>query len=166
MLNASEVSVGLFSRGLTNLKRLLTKAEDHALSIGAEPGSLLTARLADDMYDLALQVHWAAEGAKLAVQRLLGGVATTLPPEAKSFGELQLRLDATIAQLGECDAEALELGLARTLELPQRGGVKVFGGAQFLTEFAIPNFYFHLTAAYAILRNQGVPLQKSDFMGA
>lgn len=166
MLNAFEVSVALFARGLTNLKLVLMKAEQHARTSGMDPSSLLGAKLADDMYDLSVQVHWAAEGAKLAVQRLLGAGATPSPPEAKSFDELQRRLDATIAQLGECDADALELGLTRTLELPQRGGVKAFSGARFLTEFAIPNFYFHLTAAYAILRNQGVALQKSDFMGA
>jgi uncharacterized protein len=132
-----------------------------------DPSSLLGAKLADDMYDLSVQVHWAAEGAKLAVQRLLGaGAVSPPPPEAKSFDDLQLRLDAAIAALGESDSETLELGLERTLELPQRGGVKAYSGARFLTEFAIPNFYFHLTAAYAILRNQGVPLQKSDFMGA
>jgi uncharacterized protein len=127
MLHVSEVSVGLFVRGPTNLKLLLMKAEDHARALGLEPSVLLSARLAGDMYDLSVQVHWAAEGAKLAVQRLLGVVATVPSPEAKNFGELQLRLDAAIAQVGECDAEELELGLTRTIELPQRGGAKVFG---------------------------------------
>ena len=106
-------SIGLFVRGLTNLKVLLTKGEAHASSRGMDPGSLLTAQLADDMYNLAVQAHWASEGAKLAVHRLLGVVATPLAEETKSFAELHERIDATIAYLGTVDPEALERGSIR-----------------------------------------------------
>jgi hypothetical protein len=166
MMRAFDVSVGLFVRGLNNLKVLLTKGEAHASSHGRDPGSLLTARLADDMYDLAVQAHWAGEGAKVAVQRLLGVTATPAAEGAKSFAELHERIDATIAYLGTVDPQALEAGLDRTIELLHRGGSMAFRGDRFLTEFAIPNFFFHLTAVYAILRHAGVPLQKGDFMGA
>lgn len=166
MMKAFDLSIGVFVRGLTNLKVLLTKGEAHASSRGMDPGSLLTARLADDMYNLAVQVHWASEGAKLAVHRLLGVASTPLTEETKSFAELHERIDATVAYLGTVDPEALEAGLDRTVELPHRGGSKVFRGDRFLTEFAIPNFFFHLTTAYGILRHQGVPVQKGDFMGA
>ena len=166
MMKAFDLSVGVFARGLTNLKVQLTKGEAHASSHGMDPRALPTAQLADDMYNLAVQVHWAGEGAKIAVHRLLGAASTLLAEEAKSFAELQERLDATIAYLGTIAPEALEAGLDRTIEIPHRGGSKVFRGDRFLTEFAIPGFFFHLTAAYAILRHQGVPLQKGDFMGA
>jgi hypothetical protein len=130
-----------------------------------DPGALLRAKLADDMYDLAVQVHWSSEGAKLAVDRLLGVTSTPLAEEGKSFAELHERVDRTIAYLQAIDPEALETGLERTIELPHRGGSKAFRGDRFLTEFAIPSFFFHFTAAYGILRHEGVPLQKGDFMG-
>jgi hypothetical protein len=165
MLKAFDLSAGVFVRGLTNLKGILTKAEAHAASQGMNEGSLLTAQLAGDMHDLAAQVNWAAEGAKLAVGRLLGTAATPPAAEAKSFADLHERIDAAIVALGAVDAELVEAGLARTITLPYRGGSKEFSGDRFLTEFAIPNFFFHFTTAYAILRNQGVPLQKGDFLG-
>jgi hypothetical protein len=166
MMQAFEVSVGVFVRGLTNLKVLLTKGEAHAASGGLTPDSLLKAELASDMYGLAVQVHWATEGAKLAVERLLGLTTTPLAGEGKSFAELHERIDRTIAFLQTVDPEALEAGLNRTIELPHRGESKAFRGDRFLTEFAIPSFFFHFTAAYAILRHEGVPLQKGDFLGA
>jgi hypothetical protein len=166
MMKAFEVSVGVFTRGLTNLKVQLTKGEAHASSRGVEPASLLTAQLADDMHDLAVQVHWSCEGAKLAVNRLLGVATTPIAEPAKTFAGLHQRIDATIAELAAAPAEALEAGLDRAIELPLRGTLKVFRGDRFLTEFAIPSFFFHLTTAYAILRHEGVPLQKGDFIGA
>jgi uncharacterized protein len=166
MMNAFDLSVGIFVRGLTNLKVQLRKGEAHASSSGVEPGSLMSAKLADDMYNLAVQVHWACEGAKLAVHRLLGAASPPQAEEAKSFAELHERIDATIAYLGTIDPEALEAGLERTIEIPHRRATMAFRGDRFLTEFAIPSFFFHLTTAYAILRHEGVPLQKGDFLGA
>jgi uncharacterized protein len=166
MLKAFDLSVGLFVRGLTNLKGQLAKGEAHAAATGADPASLLHARLAGDMYDLAVQTHWACEGAKLAVARLLGDAPAALADEGKTFAELQGRIDATVAHLRGVDPEALEAGLERMIEIRHRASSMTFLGDRFLTEFAIPNFFFHLTAAYGILRHEGVPLQKGDFMGA
>jgi hypothetical protein len=166
MLKAFDLSVGVFVRGLTNLKGQLTKGEAHAAAKGNDPASLLHARLADDMYNLAVQTHWASDGAKLAVARLLGDASAPPPAEeAKTFAEIHERIDAAVAHLRGVDPEALEAGLERTIELRHRGGSMTFRGDRFLTEFAIPNFFFHLTAAYGILRHEGVPLQKGDFMG-
>lgn len=166
MLRTFDLSVGIFVRGLTSLKVILTKAEAHASSQGLEPSSLLTARLAGDMYDLAAQAHWAAEGAALAVNRLLGVAATPLAADATSFAQLHERIDAAIAALSAVDADVLEEGLARSITLPSRSGPMEFRGDRFLTEFAIPSFFFHFTTAYGILRHAGVPLQKGDFLGA
>jgi hypothetical protein len=165
-MKAFDVSVAVFVRGLTNLKGILTKAEAHAASSGTEPTSLLNAQLAEGMYNLAIQAHWAGEGAKLAVARLLGVAPVPIADEAKTFADIHQRLDRTIAELGAVDPDALESGLERTIELSHRGGSKTFRGDRFLTEFAIPSFFFHLTTAYGILRHQGVPLQKGDFMGS
>jgi uncharacterized protein len=166
MLEAIDASVAVFVRGLTQLDGMLAKAQAHGAKAGAPPEALLRAKLAGDMYDLATQVHWAGEAAKLAVDRVLGADATPLPDDARTFDALRARLAAAIAHLAGVDAAALDAGLTRTIEVRHRGGAKTFSGARFLTEFAIPSFYFHLAMAYAILRHEGVPLQKGDFLGS
>jgi uncharacterized protein len=166
-MSARDASVGVFVRGLTSLKVLLTKAEAHAAATGIAPAGLLAAELAPGMYGLAVQVHWAAEGARMAVDRLIG--AAPAPPAAgegaKTFAEVQAHVDATLAYLGTVDAAALEAGLGRTIELAHRGSSTRYTGTQFLQQFGVPSFYFHLTTAYGILRHEGVPLTKGDFLG-
>jgi hypothetical protein len=164
-IEAFDISAGIFVRGLENLRVMLAKAEAHAASQGVDPAALLTARLAGDMYDLAAQAHWASEGAKIAVDRLLGLAPRPLAADAKSFADLHAQIDAAIAHLRAVSPDGLEAGLAGTIDLPVRGGVKSYRGDRFLLDFAIPGFYFHLTTAYGILRHEGVPLQKGDFLG-
>jgi hypothetical protein len=166
-LSAYDASVALLVRGLRSVKTLLKKAEAHAAANNLDLRELLDARLAGDMYSLATQVYWAAEGAKLAIARLLD--EKPAPPsasaEGESFAQLEERIDAAIAALEAVGRDALEAGIARTVALDHRGKTVMFAGDQFLLKFAIPNFYFHATAAYAILRHKGVPLTKGDFMG-
>lgn len=157
MLQAFDVTAGVFARGLTNLKTLLTKGEAH--------GAKVSACLVDGMQDLAAQVHWASEGSKLALDRVLGVPHAPAPAPATTFADLHARIDGAIAHLGAIDPAGLEAGLARSVELPLRGRTRSYRGDRFLIEFAIPNFFFHLTLAYAILRKEGVPLEKGDFMG-
>lgn len=88
MIKTFDLSAGMFVRGLTNLKGMLAKGETHASAGGVDPAALLGARLAGDMFNLAAQAHWASEGAKLALQRLLGVTSTPSADEAKSFAEL------------------------------------------------------------------------------
>jgi hypothetical protein len=176
-LNAYDLSAGLFIRGLTNLKMQLTKAEDHAAASGSGEAALLDARLAVDvrgvgsapndlhMYTLAAQVHWAAEGAKLAIAHLLGAPQMPAANDAKSFADLHHRLDATIAYLREIAPSDLEAGLDRTIVIEHRHGSMQSSGDQFLVAFAIPHFFYHVTSAYGILRNQGVRLTMGDFLG-
>lgn len=158
MLQAFDVSAAVFVRGLTNLKTILTKGEVH--------GAKVTASLAAGMQDLAAQVHWASEGSRLALHRVLVVSHAPAPAAtATTFADLHAAIDGAIAYLEGIDPAALEASLDRTIELPWRGRTKSFRGDRFLTEFALPNFFFHLTIAYAILRNEGVPLEKIDFMG-
>jgi hypothetical protein len=177
-LNAYDLSAGMFVRGLTNLKRQLTKAEDHAAAGGSGESALLGAQLAAEvrggagdalndlhMYTLAAQVHWAAEGAKLAIARLLGASPPPAANDAKSFADLHRRLDATIAYLREIAPSDLEAGLDRAIVIAHRRGSTRSNGAQFLLGFAIPHFFYHVTTAYGILRNQGVQLTMGDFLG-
>ena|SRR5687768_4850995 len=179
-LNAYDLSAGLFVRGLTNLKAQLTKAEDHAAASGIGEAALLDASLAAEgrvrgvasgaptdlhMYTLAAQVHWAAEGAKLAIAKLLGAPAVPAANDAKSFADLHQRLDATIAYLREIAPIELETGLDRVIVVEHRRGSMRSSGSQFLLAFAIPHFFYHVTTAYGILRNQGVQLTMGDFLG-
>ncbi|WP_408891244.1 DUF1993 family protein [Myxococcus faecalis] len=174
-LNANELSTGVFVRGLANLKTQLMKAEEHAAARGCGDQVLLDARLSGagagdspadlHQYTLAAQVHWAAEGAVLAMARLLGESRVPAANEARSFAELHHRLDATIAHLRELSASDLEAGLEREVVIEHRRGSVRASGRQFLVAFAIPHFFYHLTTAYGILRNQGVRLTMGDFLG-
>lgn len=178
-LNSYDLSAGLFIRGLTNLKMQLTKAEEHAAANGSGEAALLEARLATDervpgvsyapndlhMYTLTAQVHWAAEGAKLAISHLLGARPMPATNDAKSFADLHQRLDATIAYLQEIAPSDLESGLDRTIVIEHPRGSVRSSGHQFLIAFAIPHFFYHVTNAYGILRNQGVQLTMGDFLG-
>ena len=178
-LNSYDLSAGLFIRGLTNLKMQLTKAEEHATAGGSSEAALLEARLGADgrvpgvsyaptdlhMYTLAAQVHWAAEGAKLAISQLLGARLVPTANDAKSFANLHQRLDATIAYLREIAPSDLESGLVRTIVIEHPRGSMRASGRQFLIAFAIPHFFYHVTTAYGILRSQGVQLTMGDFLG-
>ena len=177
-LNVYDLSAGLFVRGLTNLKTQLTKAEAHAAASGIGEAALLNAKLAAEervasaaptdlhMYTLAAQVHWAAEGAKLAIARLLGAPPVPAANDEKSFADLHQRLDATISYLREIASSDLEAGLDRTIVIDHRGGSISCSGSQFLLAYAIPHFFYHVTTAYGILRNQGVQLTMGDFLGS
>jgi len=180
-LNVYDQSAGLFVRGLTSLKVMLTKAEAHAAASGSAEAALLDAQLAGEgrgpgvassaptdvhMFTLAVQVHWAAEGAKLAIAHLLGAPTVPAAHDAKSFADLHECLGTTIAHLREIAPSDLEAGLDRTIVIEHRRGSQSFSGGQFLLEFAVPHFYYHVTTAYGILRNQGVQLTMGDFLGS
>lgn len=180
MPDTYDLSVGLFVRGLTNLKTLLTKAEDHATASGIGEATLLNAQLAGEgrvggvashaptdlhMFTLAAQVHWAAEGAKMAIGQLLGTPLAPAANNAKSFADLHQHLDATIAYLREIAPSDLEAGLDRTIVIEHPRGSMQANGSQFLLAMAIPHFFYHMTTAYGILRNQGVRLTMGDFLG-
>lgn len=180
-LNAYDLSAGLFVRGLTNLNTQLKKAEEHAAASGIGEAALLDATLAGEasarglandaptdlhMYTLAAHVNWAAEGARLAIARLQGEPRVPPANDATSFADLHQRLHATIAYLREILPGDLEAGLDRTIVIEHRRGSMRASGRQFLVAFAIPHFFYHVTTAYGILRNQGVQLTMGDFLGS
>lgn len=178
MIDVNEVSSGLFVRGLTNLKTLLTKAQEHA-STSCEERALLNARLAPadmvaraghpsadvHLYTLAAQVHWAAEGARLAICHLSDGPREPVPSSETSFAELHHYLDETIHFIGQARSDELLAGLGRTIVIERPGGAIQAVGAHFLIAYAIPHFFYHLTATYSILRNAGLKLRMADFLG-
>ncbi|MET0387598.1 MAG: DUF1993 domain-containing protein [Polyangiales bacterium] len=179
-LNAYELSAGAFVRGLTNLQAQLRRAEAYAATSGSDEAALLDARLTaaahvhgaastapNDVhaYTLAAQVHWAAEGARLAIAHVLGAPAVPAAHAATRFADLHEHLAATITYLETIAPSDLEAGLDREVVITHRRGSTRASGRQFIIAFALPHFYYHVTTAYGILRNQGVPLTMSDFLG-
>jgi hypothetical protein len=164
-LTIHQLTVPAYLRGLTALDKLLTKAEAHAAETGTSLQDLVDARLAPDMYTLAGQIQRSSDAAKLGVVRLTGVTAPVFEDTETTFAELHARLGKTIDFLNGVDPAAFEGAETRTVELKTPNVTLSWSGADFLTQFALPNFYFHVTAAYAILRNAGVPVGKRDYLG-
>lgn len=164
-LSIYDASVPVFTRGLTNLRAVLQKAHDHALTKHFEPSILLSSRLYPDMHPLTRQVQIASDAAKFGVCRLAGVEPPKYEDVEATFDELYARIDKTIAYLQGFDAAKLEGSESRTVTLTVPSGKHEFVGQVYLLHFALPNFYFHLTTAYAILRHNGVELGKFDYLG-
>lgn len=146
---------------LNNIKGWLDKA-----AAQKDEAELIKASLAPDMLALARQIQIASDAAKGTAVRLTGVEAPAMPDTETSFAELKERCDKTIAFLQSADAAAYDAGLASevVITFPNGAGLR-FDGATFLNGFALPNFYFHASMTYAILRAQGVDLGKQDFLG-
>jgi hypothetical protein len=155
-----EASVPLFVKSLTSMRNWLDKAAEEK-----SESALLEARLAPDMRPLPAQYQMASDSAKNALARLTGTDAPSMPDTEQSFAELKDRCDRTIRYLESFDAGALAGSEDREviITFPNGMGYRFIGG-EYLAGFALPNFYFHVTTAYAILRNAGVQLGKPDFL--
>jgi hypothetical protein len=163
-LSMYQVSVPVLVRGLTVLSDLLKKAEAHVEQHGSVPDAMLSARLADDMLPLSAQVQRASDTSKMSVERLSGVAAPKFEDNETSFDQLQQRIANTITYLQSVDTAQFEGSEARAVKL-NFGGFPDFTGASYLLTFALPNFYFHITTAHDILRNQGVAIGKLDYLG-
>lgn len=155
-----EASVPVFVNSLTNMRGWLDKAAEEKVE-----SELLEARLAPDMRPFPAQYQMASDSAKNALARLTGTEAPSMPDTENSFAELRDRCDRTIVYLKSFDADSLEGSDGRevVLKFPNGMGYR-FHGAEYLATFALPNFFFHVTTAYAILRNAGISLGKPDFL--
>jgi uncharacterized protein len=160
-----DITVPVFVRGFAAMAGFLEKARAHADAAGIPHSELLEGRLAPDMHPLPYQVQRASDAAKFTVLRISGRENVPMEDDEMSFADLQARIAKTVDLLksiapGELDGregDRIEVKLpTRTLE---------FTGLDYVRGFAVPNFYFHVTAAYAILRHKGVPLGKLDFLG-
>jgi uncharacterized protein len=153
-------SVPVFVNSLTNMREWLDKAEQEK-----DAAALMEARLAPDMRPLPAQYQMASDSAKNALARLTGTEAPSMPDTETSFAELRDRCDRTIDYVKDFDARLLEGSEDReiVIKFPNGTGYR-FRGAEYLAGFALPNFFFHNTVAYAILRNAGVSLGKPDFL--
>jgi hypothetical protein len=149
---------------LRNLSAVLTKAQAFAEANGVALVTLTDARLAPDMHPLNRQIQMASDAAKGGAARLAGSEPPSMPDVETTFPELQARIAATIAYLETLTPEQFVGREDSTIELKFPNGSMTFTGRDFLFNFSLPNFLFHVTTAYAILRNQGVPLGKMDFL--
>jgi len=158
-------SVPVFLRGLRVLSSLLAKGKLHAAENGIGLDTLFNARLAPDMLTLAGQIQRVSDTSKNAVGRTTAIEAPSFPDTEQSYEELEDRVRKTIAFLESVTPADMEGSGERDVTLKVGKLEHTFSGNDYLLTFAIPNFFFHLTTAYDILRNQGVSVGKMDYLG-
>ncbi len=158
------VSAPVFTRMLNNLSSMLTKAEHQAKTKGYDPAVLLSARLAPDMFPLARQVQIATDQAKGCVARLAGRQVETIEDTETTFADLQARIKKVLAIVESYKPEDFEGAETREITIKIPNAEMKFTGVDFVNQWAMPNFYFHQTMAYAILRHNGIELGKKDFL--
>jgi hypothetical protein len=161
-----QASVPVFIRMLTNLKGILEKAAAHAQAKKIDESVLLNARLYPDMFPLIKQVHIATDFARGTGARLSGAEPPSYEDNETTIAELVARVERSIDYLRTLKPAAIDGSEAREIVRPVRGQPKKFTGINYLQQFALPNFFFHTTTTYAILRHCGIELGKADFIGA
>lgn len=160
-----DVSAPVFTRALRNLSAILDKGQAFAADQGIDPIDLLATRLVDDMADLPAQVQRACDSAKGVMVRVGGVPNTIFPDEETTFPELKERIARVIAFIEAVPRAALDGKEEAEVLMELPGGTYKFTGRSYVLGFALPNFYFHVTMAYALLRHRGVPIGKLDYLG-
>jgi len=160
-----QVSVPVFTRMLNNLAAVLDKGAAYAEARKVDPLVLINARLYPDMLPLVKQVQIASDGAKGAVARLAGQEPPKYEDAETTFADLKARIQKTIAFLNTFKPEQIDGSEEKTITLQIRGNAVPFQGLAYLLNHATPNFYFHVTTAYDILRHNGVEIGKADYLG-
>jgi len=150
---------------LQNLGNWLETATKHATDKGFDPNIFAAARLAPDQYPLTRQVQSCCDSAKFAASRLSGKDAPSHPDTEQTMEELKARVRTAVQHLDGLDPADFEGSETRHVTLSFLQGQYILG-SDYLSEMALPNFYFHLTTAYAILRHNGVNIGKRDFIGS
>jgi hypothetical protein len=165
-LSMYQASVPVFQRTLGGLDKILDKAAAYAEERKIDPAVLLAARLYPDMFALARQVQIATDHAKGAPARLAGVAVPSFEDNEKTFPELKARIGKTLSFIGGLKPDQIDGSEGRDISLKAGPRELHFKGQDYLLLFALPNFYFHVTTAFAILRHNGVPIGKLDFLGA
>lgn len=153
-----------FVRSLHALKNLLSKASSHAKANNFDENKFLDLKLAPDMFNLTKQIQIATDNAKGAAARLTGTQIPSYPDTEKTMPELMARIDTTINFLTSFKAQDYAKFEEIKASFPWNPNAHI-EGRDYVTSFALPNFYFHVSMAYALLRNAGVNLGKGDFLG-
>lgn len=165
-LGIYQASVPVFIHMLGNLRTFLVKAAAHAENRKFDATVLADSRLFPDMFPLSRQVQIATDMAKGATARLAGLEPPSYEDSERTLPELIARVDKTIVYIQSISAAQIENSETRAIELKMRTGVLHFDGQSYLLQFVLPNFYFHVTTAYNLLRHNGVELAKMDFLGS
>ena len=160
-----EVSIPVFTLSLSNLAAILDKASTHAESKKVGPNVLPSTRLIADMLPLSAQIQIACDTAKGAAARLAGVESPKHEDTEATIADLKARVDKTLAFIKSVKPEQFANAETREIVLQFPQTTMKFTGLNYLTNFALPNFFFHMTMAYALLRKNGVELGKRDFLG-
>jgi len=159
-------SAPTFVRMLGNLQNWLDKAQAHAEVRKFDPNNFVGLRLAPDMLPFNRQVQIASDGAKACMARLAGTEMPKWDDNEATLAELRARAQKTIDYVDSFSAAQIDGSEAREITVPRRSGEPLkFDGETYLKHFVLPNFYFHVTTAYALLRHGGVEIGKTDYLG-
>jgi uncharacterized protein len=164
-LSIFDVSIPVLARGLSNLSAIIDKAAAHAEAKKLDPTALAQARLFPDMFPLTRQVQIACDIAKGAAARLAGIEMPKHEDNETTLPELKQRIAKTLDFIKSVRAGQLEGAATRSIEITGRNRTLSFTGLSYLNQFVLPNFYFHESIAYAILRHNGVEVGKADYLG-
>ncbi len=165
-LNMYQASIPVFIRMLGNLSTILDKALAHAEAKKIDPAIFINARLTPDMFPLSRQVQIATDMVKGCAARLAGIEVPSYEDNETTFADLQARIAKTVTFLQSVSDGQINGSEERTVTLKLRDKEVNFIGQPYLLDFVLPNFYFHITATYAILRHNGVEIGKMDYLGS
>ena len=164
-LSMYQATVPVFVHALENLQAILAKGAAHAEAKKIDPAVFINARLAPDMFPLSRQVQIASDAAKGCAARLAGVAVPSYEDTETTFPELHERLAKTIAFVKGITPAQIDGSEERSVVLKMRTGELTFRGQDYLLRMALPNFFFHVTTAYDILRHNGVEVGKMDYLG-
>ena len=164
-ISMSSASLPIFTTMLGNLSHMLDKAQAHAEARKFDPAALLQFRLAPDMLPFTRQILIACDAAKNGVARLSGVEAPKFDDQEATFAELKVRIQKTLDYLASVPPERLDGNEQKEITFPVgREATRTMKGEAYLKHWVLPNFFFHVTTAYAILRHNGVELGKADYL--
>ena len=165
-IDVYDQTIAAMSRALLNLDAVVSKAEAYAEERKIDPAVLVQSRLYPDMLPFVSQIRIATDTAKGAAARLSGSEVPSWPDDEVSFADVHARIRKALDFLSGFKRDRFEGSEEKTVELKLGKEQVSFSGREYVLGFVLPNFYFHVTIAYAILRHNGVPLGKRDFLGA
>ena len=164
-LSMSQASIAIYAQQLNSLSALLDKAAEHCRAKGVNPSELIEARLAPDMFPFSRQVQVATDQAKGATARLSGQEIPKFEDTETTFDELKARIAKTLDFIKSVPASAIDGSEERDVTLTVGGQPRTIKGQRYLVHNSLPNFFFHITTAYDILRHKGVEIGKRDYLG-
>ena len=161
-----DISIPAYTRGLTSLSHIISKAEEYAKEKGLPESTFIEARIYDDMHPFPFQIATCTRMVAMTLVRVTGHAEIEFENDGKesTFADLQARIAKALDLLKSVDKSAFEGKEEVQIMFKYPGGEIPFTGASFVQGFTLPNFYFHLTTAYDLLRMKGVPLGKGDFL--